>query len=296
MSLTPNYPTQLSEKLGQILDQVKKSNEPRKSARSYRDPRPSPLNWIEDGVDHINIWEYGKTDLGRALARCTNLPFEHNLFGRFNTLEAFWYYIGSEEHDDRIRSMTGKNLHDFSRRLTRIHVPNFCAIIVDTCWQRVMQYPELIEAFKTIDLPFDSYYRSKKNVGFPIRPLYSAWFCAGMEEVRRAVRENRAPDVSAFRDKGDRSENIYDKLLRLMTGDKKITVAIMLEQAQRAQQEEAQQEAQATGEEASQALSPEVAHSIIERLDEELTQASDSVSSQDELNTQAPQDDETRSV
>lgn len=117
-----------------------------------------------------------------------------------------------------------------------------------------------------------------------------------MEEVRRAVRENRAPDVSAFRDKGDRSENIYDKLLRLMTGDKKITVAIMLEQAQRAQQEEAQQEAQATGEEASQALSPEVAHSIIERLDEELTQASDSVSSQEEVNAQAPQDDETRSV
>lgn len=177
-----------------------------------KDPSPSPLDWKGDGEDHINIWRHAETELGRFLALDSELSVNHKYFGRFGSVETFWYYIQSRERDDRIRSMYGKTLKNFIRKLTREQVTNFRAMIGDTMYQRVLQYPPLLKALKDSTLPFDYYYIDNRNeVGIPIRPNFFKWVLSAMEEIRRAVKEEREPNFTLLMD--NRKIGIYDTVL-----------------------------------------------------------------------------------
>jgi len=64
-----------------------------------------------DGIDHINVYSNGKTELGRLLSNFPRTPFELEDFGQFASVEAFWYYILTG--NENLRSLSGiqaKNL------------------------------------------------------------------------------------------------------------------------------------------------------------------------------------------
>lgn len=212
---TPQPETLLSKKLAGIRQSVRRTNN--NSQRTFRDPKPSPMSWVQDGVDHINIWEHGETELGKVLAHNTVIPFNHHIFGNFSCIEAFWHYISSQEHDDRIRTMRGRALHTFSRKLSKLHVPNFCAIILDANWQKIKRYPEIQEALIESTLPIDCYYTQRKSAGIRIRVPYASWLIDGFEEIRKALKEGREPDFSRFCDPHEKVETMYEKLLDIIT-------------------------------------------------------------------------------
>lgn len=186
----------MSEKLGNLRGSIQ--TRPR---QSYRAPYPSADTWIEDGLDHINIYERSKLDLGKALAHGNKLGFNHSIFGSFGNIEAFWHYIQSNERDDRIRQMKGETLKDFARQLTRSKVTNFRAIIIDANYQRIKQYKELVNAMIESELPFDCYYYNQSDIRQ--RHQYSIWLIQGFEEIRKALKENREPDLTRFLDVED---------------------------------------------------------------------------------------------
>lgn len=177
--------------------------------KNNRAPMPSANKWIEDGVDHINIWKDGKTELGQLLAHDSDLSFKHNIFGPFGTMEALWYYIRSTERDDRIRNLHGQKLKNFARQLTNVQVDNFRAIIMDSNWQRICAYPVLKDAIGASDLPFELYYVDR-HTGLRVRPQYFPWLLEGMEEIRRAIKENREPDFAFLMDKP--GNDIYESV------------------------------------------------------------------------------------
>lgn len=204
MSYTPTLETALGQKLRGY-----RANLPQQ--KTYQDPRPSPMNWEGDGIDHINIWGQAETDLGKLLAHGAKVSFKHSIFGRFSCLESFWHWVRSEEHDDRIRTMTGKSLQDFVTLLTRKNVVNFRAIIMDANYQKVKQYPEILQAMVESTLPFDCYYVYKREADIPIRTNFASWVIDGFEEIRKALKENREPDFSALRD--NQNDSLYAALL-----------------------------------------------------------------------------------
>lgn len=183
----------MSEKLGNLRGSI--HTRPR---QSYRAPYPSADAWIEDGLDHINVYERSNVDLGKALAHGNKLGFNHSIFGSFGNIEAFWHYIQSNERDDRIRQMKGETLKDFAKQLTRSKVTNFRAIIIDANYQRIKQYKELLNAMIESTLPFDCYYYNQSDIRQ--RHQYSIWLIQGFEEIRKALKENREPDLSRFLD------------------------------------------------------------------------------------------------
>lgn len=67
------------------------------------------MKYLEDGVDHINIFSKGQTPLGRFLSNFTHCPFQHPEFGAFNSIEGFWFWLGSR--DDKLRQ-----LHSFAAK------------------------------------------------------------------------------------------------------------------------------------------------------------------------------------
>ena len=157
----------------------------------------SPEKWQGDGVDHINIWLQGATELGVCLSFDSQIPFTHSIFGEFTVFTGFWHYIKTTERDDLLRGMWGRRLDEYSKRLTRCIVPNFQAIILDANWQRIQQHPVLMKAMEESTLPFDSYSINPDTHLWKRAPYYN-WFIAGCEETRKALKENRAPDWSKF--------------------------------------------------------------------------------------------------
>lgn len=166
---------------------------------------PSPMEWIEDGVDHINIFRKGKTNLGKELEHGSSLPLKHSIFGKFQTIESFWYYIQSKERDDRVRQLTGMKLNQFAQQLTPLYVLNFRAIILDANYQRILQHDSLKDSFVSSVLPFDCY--STNKAGIRIRPSHFKWLTVGLEEIRCALKESRKPDFTIFKD--NRDKDIY---------------------------------------------------------------------------------------
>lgn len=177
-----------------------------RDASNIKNPAPSAANWVADGVDHINIWENGVTELGQILIHSSPVSFKHKIFGRFATMEAFWHYIQSVERDDRVRNMSGQTLKHFCRKMTQARVQNFRAIIVDSNYQRIKQHKVIQEAIGESSLPFDCYYLNE--FGIRERPSFSKWLVSGFEEIRKAIKENREPDLGYLLDV--RGSEVYE--------------------------------------------------------------------------------------
>lgn len=163
-----------------------------------------------DGIDHINIWDAAETELGEVLSHSYQLKFHHTMFGSFNSIETFWYYIQSKERDDQIRSLSGRILKSFANdrsKITICFITNFKAIIADAQWQRISSMQPLVDELVKSTLPFDCYYINAQS-GIKTRPIMYKWICAAMEEIRKALKEDRLPDFTFLMD--DKSVGIYE--------------------------------------------------------------------------------------
>lgn len=154
-----------------------------------------PLDSIGvDGQDHINISDEAATYLGMSLASNAPFTFFHYKFGEFCSIESFFYYLSSEERDDRLRRMTGSRLLAFKKRLTHRQVVNFRALIMEAHYLKITQTKDLQDVFTNTTLPFDCYYHYKRSDGLRIRHRTAYWMVPGFEEIRKALREGREPD------------------------------------------------------------------------------------------------------
>jgi hypothetical protein len=201
MSTNQTIKTQLNQIKSKIV----------KTPNGLKTPSASPMKWLEDGVDHININGDSVTELGKFLSHNSPNSFFHSLFGSFATMESFWFYIHSDERDDRLRVMSGRVLKKFSKNLTIKKISNFRAIILDANWQRIQQYPPIITALKESTLPFDCYRYLDDTSLVRVRPTFFKWLIKGFEEIRLAVKEDREPNFTFLLDKYD--SNIYDFVL-----------------------------------------------------------------------------------
>ena len=57
-----------------------------------------------DGVDHINVYSQGKTQLGRNLSNFSRFPICTD-DGNFYSIEGYWYWLLTK--DDSLRKMWG---------------------------------------------------------------------------------------------------------------------------------------------------------------------------------------------
>ena len=160
----------------------------------------NPNTFKVDGQDHINIWEKGQTKLGQFLSHGSHSPFHHPVLGMFNNVESFWHYIRSQERDDRIRTMNNIGAKKFSTQLHTVKVPNFYAIIMDTNYIKLKEYPEMLTLFKENELPLEMYF-IYKDKGVRIRPSFAVWVLEGFKEIKKALNEDREPDFTFLLEK-----------------------------------------------------------------------------------------------
>ena len=193
-----------------LHDQLEKIRHKTVKVQNFKTQDKSNLPGLDtigtDGVNHINIWEKASTDLGVALSHMSDLPFTHETYGKFRSIEGFWHYIRSVSRDDRTRMMAGYKAKKFGDGLQSQRVDDFKAIIMDANYQKIKQYPPLIDELRKSTLAFDFYYLYNNDVNIRIRPASAFWLIDGFEEVRKAIKENREPDFTFLKDRINRNK------------------------------------------------------------------------------------------
>lgn len=187
---------------GSMRDQLNKFKNDNSLKSVRRTPvahRTAVTDWRGDGIDHVNISTSGKTAIGQFLAHNSDNAVVSPIFGRFPNVRALWMWLLSPDRDDRYRTRG----HNGSRGQNgpRRQVPNFRAIILSTDWNKLKQYPAAAEALRTSTMPLDTYfYDTESTINMPRRPTTFYWLVSGWEELRRALREEREPDLTPWLD------------------------------------------------------------------------------------------------
>ena len=112
-----------------------------------------------DGVDHINIYSNGKTELGRWMSNFAHTPFTLPSFGYFASVEALWYYLGN--HDDRMRNLSGIQAKRVGQSIVRTHRLSEAAfrhIIFEALHAKLMKNNRMLRLLRDSTLPFAHYY------------------------------------------------------------------------------------------------------------------------------------------
>lgn len=76
----------------------------------------------QDGLEHINIYSRGRTQIGRWLSNFSHSPFTHPHHGWFASMEAYWYWIsGGRNSDlDHIRPAFGFSAKAIGSKFERV--------------------------------------------------------------------------------------------------------------------------------------------------------------------------------
>lgn len=182
----------------------------------------TPAGWKKEGEDHINISTSSSEVLGRMLSIRNTIPFTHPVLGDFSSLNSLWYFIRAKNPCDELRSYSNfaqmKYFFKTNCGGERLHVPMFRAMILHSCYVRILQNEDLTHRMIQSKLPFDSYSIIRES-GLPQRFEYTLWFVRGHEEIRKALQERREPDFKEFYDGKLVNDNIYYQFLLELIGD-----------------------------------------------------------------------------
>jgi len=67
----------------------------------------------KDGIDHLNVYSNGKTELGRFLTNFAYAPIHLPGDGKFDSIEGYWYWLSC--HRNELRTLSGFKAKQFGR-------------------------------------------------------------------------------------------------------------------------------------------------------------------------------------
>lgn len=160
-------------------------------------PSPSPAFLpANDGVDHVNIYSRGRTELGRLLSHFATTPFDVAPHGRFACLEAYWYWLQCEEgpERERLRVLSGFAAKRAGRALRTPHFRlaselEFRRCIARATREKIRCTPRLASALRACTLPLTHDY---VYAGRPVTPQGNDWVLEVVEFFRNRLQSPRA--------------------------------------------------------------------------------------------------------
>lgn len=121
-----------------------------------------PIDPTQDGISHVNVWSKGKTKLGRDLSNFSSIGIHHPKFGKFASLEGFWYWLATGKQHDDLRMMVGYLAKKTGKELARVDNPNFIEEFKSGMYWRLAQNQELSNDLRRLvgeqRLPLKHYY------------------------------------------------------------------------------------------------------------------------------------------
>lgn len=145
-----------------------------------------------DGVDHVNVYSEGRTELGRLLSNFAHTPFTVPGDGMFGSVEAYWYWLQCDDPGarERLRPLYGYRAKQTGRALRvpdygRVHDLAFRRAIARAIREKIRQTPRLTAMLARSTLPFAHYYVYDGKV---VVPANNEWILEAIAYYRDRLR------------------------------------------------------------------------------------------------------------
>ena len=156
------------------------------------------IDSTKDGVDHINIYSKGKTELGLMLTNFAKFPIVTE-DGDFMSVEGYWYFLSIAEDEPR-REELRKAYGFWAKRLGKeiLEQTNggknsrfderFEEKILKAIWYKFKRNTHLLKP-EYDNLPFEHYYNYGGKV-IDVKEKY-LWMIEGISKMRDVLIERR---------------------------------------------------------------------------------------------------------
>lgn len=146
-----------------------------------------------DGVDHLNVFSRGRTQLGQDLSNFAHIAINHPKYGFFASLEAYWYWISTGKRHEELRRLYGSTAKTAGIRHNPVKVDEaeFVNLIQDGLRLKVAQNPKLRDALKKSTLPLRHYFVYGNNPPVVREQRKHMWQMQCLENIRTALQEGR---------------------------------------------------------------------------------------------------------
>lgn len=111
-----------------------------------------------DGVEHINIYSKGKTELGRLLTNFAYAPFTHPEYGSFASVEGFWYWLRNGKQHEELRTMYGFKAKEYGKQFESVGCSTFQEDIKEAIRCKLRQNRNILKMLVDSNLPLEHYY------------------------------------------------------------------------------------------------------------------------------------------
>ncbi|AZU98315.1 hypothetical protein SEPL_056 [Salmonella phage SE_PL] len=145
----------------------------------------------EDGLTHINTYSKGRTVLGRMLSNFAYSPFVYEPYGKFDSVEGFWYwYLTGQKHED-LRTVSGSYAKVLGRKYESDRVEHSLTeetieVMQGAIISKIAQNKELQKMLISSTLPLCHYYFMYGRV---INPFDGHdWFSETLEDIRTVLK------------------------------------------------------------------------------------------------------------
>lgn len=145
-----------------------------------------------DGVEHINIYSKGKTELGRLLTNFAHTPFVHAEYGSFVSVEGFWYWLRNGKQHEELRIMYGFKAKEYGKQFESIGCATFQEDIKEAIRCKMRQNKNILKMLVDSSLPLEHYYwyGSIDNPKVYDLPQYK-WITDEISRIRDVCKENQ---------------------------------------------------------------------------------------------------------
>jgi hypothetical protein len=113
------------EKLQMTQPQNNKRDFAKKKGHGVANKPKLQIVAAEDGVNHINIFSRGKTELGVFASNFPRYPFKHPQYGMFDSMEGFWHWASTGKQHDVFRKLSGLEAKNMAKQFIRVENPDF---------------------------------------------------------------------------------------------------------------------------------------------------------------------------
>lgn len=145
---------------------------------------------MQDGVDHINIYSKGETELGKYLSNFAYTPFIHPFHGKFNSIEGYWYWdlTGADNlrnlYDYKAKEVGRfmlKEINTYPRSEWKVSKQSVKLAILCKLTQNE---PQMLRQFIESSLPFRHYYNYSGKI---VEPEQGKWIIEFFEDLRKML-------------------------------------------------------------------------------------------------------------
>ena len=150
-----------------------------------------------DGIDHINIYSKGKTELGRFLTNFSNHPVSTPM-GNFKSVEGYWYFLKTDCVADELRDANGIEAKKLGKELVEKYgaidnfpTDDFKKSIIAAIKNKIESNPKFKTQLIQNDLPLAHYfYWGDEQRGFKVTNLpQHDWVVDGIEMIAASYKQ-----------------------------------------------------------------------------------------------------------